>query len=620
MAKTTFKLVNFVLGLGLLILGFTVYAATHEPLTMDQGFQFSAKVRDSQTVIAQWKMPPGYFLYRKHLKISADSDTVKLGEPLFPKGVIKSEPGYGSYEVYQNEVSIPVPVISSKSDKINLTVRYQGCSEEGYCYPPTDKHITVDLSKVDPTTPPSTLPIAKEVASSPSMPDMKELTAAPTSEQERATMLLSSGHYLTIILSFLGFGLLLAFTPCVLPMVPILSGIIVGQNREKLTTSRAFSLSLVYVLSMSLTYSIAGILIGYLGGSVQAAFQKPWMLITFSMMFVALAFSFFGFYEIQLPQKLQSSLSKASHKQRSGSFIGVAIMGCIATLIVSPCVTPALVGALGYIGKSGNAVLGGVALFALGFGMGIPLLLIGTAGGKFLPKAGVWMNRVKSIFGVILLAMAIWMVDRILPATVSMLLWAFLLIFTAAYMGVFRPTADGALSRFNHGLSAIFLVYGVLLLIGTSMGHTNALQPLFSEPSSPAAATPTLTAENNTNFKHVADENEVSNAIQDAISQKKIVMLDFSAKWCTSCKLMENRTFNHPDVVKALGNFVTLKADVTENDHIAKNLEKKFQVIAPPTLLFFDNTGKELEKLRIVGEMGPKEFLAHLETVMKATQ
>lgn len=611
-----FKIINLVTLFGLFIVSSLTFAATHEPLTMDQGFKFSAKVHDGQTIIAEWQMAPGYFLYRKHLVIGTDTAGAKLGEPLYPKGVIKTEEGFGSFEVYQDKISIPIPVIAAKNNKVNLTVKYQGCSEEGYCYPPTDKHITLDLSQIDSSASSNTQPIAKTLEPPATMADLKEAFSTPTSEQEKATQLLSSGHYFSIILSFLGFGILLAFTPCVLPMVPILSGIIVGQNREKLTTLRAFSLSFTYVLSMSFTYALAGILIGYAGGSVQAAFQKPWMLITFSLIFVALALSFFGLYEIKLPQRLQSSLSNVSHRQRSGSYLGVAIMGCIATLIVSPCVTPALVGALGYIGKTGNAVLGGVALFALGFGMGLPLLLIGTAGGRFLPKAGVWMNRVKTIFGFILLAMAIWIVDRILPGPLTLLLFAVLLIFSASFMGIFSTPSHNGYARFNQGLAAVFLVYGVLLLIGSSMGHSNPFQPLFS--SSPTAVG--LTADNTAKFKHVSDEQEITSAIHDAITKNKIVMLDFTAKWCTSCKVMENRTFTHPDVIKALENMVALKADVTENDNIAKNLEHKFQVVAPPTLLFFDSTGKELEKLRIVGEIGPKEFLEHLQNVVKASK
>jgi thiol:disulfide interchange protein DsbD len=327
--------------------------------------------------------------------------------------------------------------------------------------------------------------------------------------------------------------------------------------------------------------------------------------------------SFFGFYDLKLPQGLQNSLSKVSNNQRSGSILGVAIMGCIATLIVSPCVTPALVGALGYIGKSGNALLGGSALFALGFGMGLPLLIIGTAGGKFLPKAGMWMDRVKTIFGMILLGMAIWILDRILPGPVTLLLWACLLIFCASFLGLFSFQSNS--SKFNQGLGAVCFVYGVLLLIGSTMGHSNPFQPLYTA----AAETNVATAASGEPavFKQVADLKELDTALSTAKSQNKIVMLDFSANWCTSCKLMEHRTFSHPDVAKALSNFVTLKADVTDNDMVAKHLEKQYQVIAPPTLLFFDSTtGKELAEYRIVGEMGPKEFLTHLQSVLKASQ
>jgi thiol:disulfide interchange protein DsbD len=608
-AKRLFTFMKLVIGFGLFFTSCTLMA--NEPLSMDQGFKFTAVVKDSQTVIAQWQMPPGYFLYRKHLKITADSPDVKLGSLIFPNGITKSEPGFGSYEVYKNTVSIPVPVLNAPGNTVKLTVHYQGCSEEGYCYPPTDKHITLDLSKADPLDR-AVDHIAKTLDAAPALPDLQE-TPKHVSAQDQATALLSSGHFFSIVLSFLGFGVLLAFTPCILPMLPILSGIIVGQNREKLTTAKAFRLSLTYVLSMSLTYAIAGILVGHVGGSIQAVFQKPWLLITFSLFFVALAMSFFGFYELQLPQGLQNSLSKVSNRQRSGSYLGVAMMGCIATLIVSPCVTPALVGALGYIGKSGNALLGGSALFALGFGMGLPLLLIGTAGAKLLPRAGVWMDRVKSVFGVILLAMAIWIVDRVPPGPVTLLLWACLLIFSASFMGLFSLTAQNSKARFNQGLAAIFFVYGVLLLIGASMGHVNPLNPLYV-----AASQENLTHLAGASFKPVANETEVVKAITEAKGNNKIVMLDFYAQWCTSCKHMEHSTFSNPEVAKALGKLVTLKADVTDNDKIAKKLEKKFQVIAPPTLLFFDANGNELEQFRIVGEMGPKEFLAHLNTVMEA--
>lgn len=606
------RISTLVMGL-LLLMTSLALANTHQPLTMDQGFKFSAKVKDSQTIITQWQMAPGYFLDRENIKITTNNPDVKLGQPLFPKGIMKTEPEVGSFEVYQDTVNIPVPVLNTKDNQVTLMVHYQGCSQEGYCYPPTDKKVTLDLTQTNSSANSLEVPIAKKLDNT--LPDMKEFSA-PLSTQDQASKLLSSGHFLTIVASFLGFGLLLAFTPCVLPMIPILSSIIVGQKRETLTPLSAFSLSLTYVLAMSFTYAIAGMLIGYAGGSIQATLQQPWLLITFSFLFVALALSFFGLYELQLPQFLQNSLSKISNNQRSGSYAGVAIMGCLATLIVSPCVTPALVGALGYIGKTGNATLGGSALFALGFGMGIPLLFIGTAGAKLLPKAGVWMNRVKFIFGIIMLAMAIWITDRILPGPVILLLFACLLIFSASFMGLFSPTTTSSgFSRFTQGLSAIFLVYGVLLLIGASMGHSSLLQPLFTTAQGPISTENQLAT-----FKQVADEKELSSAMDDAKTHNKVVMLDFYAKWCTSCNLMEHRTFSHPDVAKALGNFVALKADVTQNDKIAKNLEQKFQVIAPPTLLFFDANGKELEQFRIVGEMGPKEFLEHLQIVLKANQ
>lgn len=612
MVKTK-HILNFFLLIGLFFASAGVFAATHEPLTMDQAFRFSAKVRDSQTIVAQWQMAPGYILYRKHLQISTKTKGVQLGAPLYPQGITKTEPGFGSFEVYQDKVSIPVPVLSAKGNKIKILARFQGCSEEGFCYPPTDKSIILDLTKPDTV---AGNDIAEPIGKALDTLDNASAEPAsppPLSEQDKATQLLSSGHYFTIILTFLGFGLLLAFTPCVLPMIPILSGIIVGQNRESLTTRKAFSLSLIYVLSMSFTYSIAGVLIGYLGGSLQSAFQTPWLLATFSLLFVLLALSFFGLYELKLPARLQTSLTRISNQQQSGTYIGVAIMGCIATLVVSPCVTPALVGALGYIGKTGNAFLGGAALFALGFGMGLPLLIIGTAGGKFLPKAGVWMDQVKNVFGVLLLAMAIWMISRILPGPVTLALWACLFIISACFMGIFTMKSMTTFpARLNHGFAVVFFVYGVLLIIGAAMGNSNPLQPLQLSTEQYNVA-----HLQNDSFKHIADVDELSTAINDAKSQKKLVMLDFSAKWCTSCKIMENRTFNNPDVAKALANFVTLKADVTANDLSAKTLEKRYSVVAPPTLLFFDVSGKEIPELRIVGDMGPKEFLEHLQVALR---
>lgn len=585
-------------------------AFAEEPLSMDQGFQFSARVLDSKTIIAEWQMAPGYFLYRDKLVIQPVNTQTKLGKLLYPPSIKKVEPEFGSFQVYKDKVSISVPVIAAKDGKVDLQVRYQGCSDGGFCYPPTTKTISLDLHHV--------APLLQTVK--PAAPHTEPLALAldnsPISEQDKVTQILSGGHIFTIVASFLGFGLLLAFTPCVLPMIPILSGIIVGQ-KNRLTTSKAFSLSLTYVLSMSFTYAIAGILIGYVGGSIQAAFQKTWLLVSFSCFFVLLALSFFGFYELQLPGRLQNYLTGLSNRQRSGSYIGVALMGCIATLIVSPCVTPALVGALGYIGKTGDALLGGSALFALGFGMGIPLLLIGTAGGKLLPKAGAWMDTIKTLFGVLLLAMAIWIIDRVIPATVSLFLWACLLIIAANLMGLFAPRQASNGSLLIRSLAIVIFSYGILMLIGAAMGNSNPFEPLQFGLSQ---ATQSQFSEAQQQFKHIANTSELKNEFNSAKTQNKIVMLDFYAKWCTSCKMMENHAFKNPEVLKVLNNFVTLKADVTQNDQDAQKLEQQFRVVAPPTFLFFDNTGKELREFRIVGEMTPEKFLEHLQSVLKNKQ
>lgn len=582
--------------------------SAEEPLSMDQGFRFSARVLDPKTIVAEWQMAPGYFLYRDKLIIEAVNADTKLGQLIFPPSIKKVEPEFGTFQVYKDKVSISVPIVSAKEGKVNLQVRYQGCSDGGFCYPPTTKTVTLDLQHANPLT----TGISVKPKTLATEPIALALDNIAISEQDKVTQILSSGHIFTIIASFLGFGLLLAFTPCVLPMIPILSGIIVGQ-KNKLTTRKAFSLSFTYVLSMSITYALAGILVGYAGGSIQAAFQTTWLLVTFSLFFVLLALSFFGFYELQLPGRLQNYLTGLSNRQKSGSYIGVALMGCIATLIVSPCVTPALVGALGYIGKTGDAWLGGSALFALGFGMGLPLLLIGTAGGKLLPKAGGWMDTIKTLFGVILLAMAIWILDRVIPSTLSMLLWGCLLIIAANLMGVFRTREHSNGSILIRSCAIICFAYGVLMMIGFAMGNTNPFQPLQFN----GERTHSSFDFSEHQFKPISNTSDLTSEINNARSHNKIVMLDFYAKWCTSCKMMENHAFKNPDVIKVLNNFVTLKADVTKNDDNIQKLEKQFRVVAPPTFLFFDNTGKELREFRIVGEMTAEKFLEHLQTVLK---
>ncbi|HEY0721541.1 MAG TPA: protein-disulfide reductase DsbD [Gammaproteobacteria bacterium] len=570
-------------------------SAQDELLEADQAFQASAIALDGQTLRVDWVIAPGYYLYRDKLKFELlDSDGVTLGSPEIPQGEEKEDEFFGRIQVFHNAIEVRLPLIRSAATPTAITLQlgYQGCAEAGVCYPPIKKRIAVDLPAA------GTAAVEGVPASS-----------APQSEQDSLAASLKSGNTLTTLLLFFGLGLLLASTPCVFPMIPILSSIIVGHG-DQITTRKAFTLSLVYVLAMALTYTVAGVIAGLFGANLQAAFQNPWVLGTFSALFVLLALSMFGFYELQLPSALQTKLSEISNKQQGGSLLGVAIMGLLSALIVGPCVAPPLMGALVYIGQTGDAVLGGLALFFLSLGMGAPLLAIGTSAGKLLPRAGGWMNAVKAVFGVLLLAVAIWMLERILPGAVTMVLWGLLLVISAIYMGGL-DTLDAAANgwrRLWKGLGLVLLVWGVLLLIGAASGGSDPLQPLrFGSAGAVAStATPGEPA-----FKRVASTAELDAAIAAATSQGKPVMIDFYADWCVSCKEFEKYTFSDPAVQAALADAVLLQVDVTENSDEDQALLKRYRLFGPPAILFFDRHGLERSAFHLVGFVPAPEFARH---------
>lgn len=602
-----------------------------QPLTLDQAFKLSVKPVDTKTVLVQWRIAPGYHLYRERINIQiAGPKDARLGTVILPTGIVKQD-NTRKYEIYEGTLAASVPVQARTAKRVILAVSYQGCADSGFCYPPTTKKIAVTLGgnagNEKQLTSSAAIPIATanaaQIASDTTTDTVTAVAsttsaaapaAATSSSQDKVSELLATKSWSFILLGFFGFGLLLAFTPCVLPMIPILSGIIVGQG-EEINTLKAFMLALTYVLSMAVTYAIAGTLAGLAGNYVQAFLQSPWVIGIFSTIFVLLALSLFGFYELRIPNSWHHHVTHLSNKQTGGSYVGVAIMGCLSTLILSPCVTAPLIGALGYIGKTGNAVLGGSALFALGLGMGVPLIIIGTVGGKFLPRAGVWMHTIKAIFGVIMLGVAILLLSRILRPEVVMLLWAALLIVSAVYMGAFTTTPAHGFGKLWKGCSLIMLVYGFLLLIGAGMGNADPLQPL--------AMRQTIAVTNvaqSGSFKTVKGLQELKQALIAAKQQGKPVLLDFSAEWCVSCKQMDRSTFNFPDVQSALNKFVLLRADVTDNDASDRALQKRLNVIAPPTILVFDSTGREVPSARIVGEIGPQEFQSHLQSVLSTLQ
>ena len=400
--------------------------------------------------------------------------------------------------------------------------------------------------------------------------------------------------------TFFLFGLLLSLTPCVFPMIPILSSIIVGQG-EKLTTKKSFIMSLVYVLAMSVTYTVAGVLAGIFGENLQVMFQNPWIIGSFAAIFVVLSFSMFGFYELQLPNALQSKLTNISNNQKSGSYIGVAIMGFLSALIVGPCVAPPLAGALIYIGQTGDAFLGGTALFAMSIGMGIPLLILGVSAGKLLPKAGAWMDNVKAIFGVMLLAIAIWMAERIIPASITLALWSALLIGSSVYLGAFNNTySKTGWAKFAKSFGIILFIYGLLIAIGMSAGSKDLLQPL---KVLQGGTTQSTSQNEGLDFKKIKSSQD----LKLAVASNELVMLDFYADWCISCKEMEKFTFSDASVQNNLAKVTLLKADVTDNDDIDKALMKSLNIIGPPAILFFKN-GKEVKSQRVVGFKTAKDF------------
>lgn len=564
-----------------------------EPLPANEVFKIGVKKTDPNTLVVHWDIKSGYFLYRKRISINEQTDSnIHLGTLRFPPSLTQTDKQGHSYPVYRKQVNLPVGILGEKAGETLLTVHYQGCSDDGFCYPPESKPIRVTI---DPQLAISEVNLEADstVVDAPS----------DTSPSKDLSLIFTEHHWPMTLLIFFGLGLLLSFTPCILPMIPVLSGIIVGHGKE-VTTKKAFFLSLSYVLSMSLTYAIVGAVVALLGANIQVNMQSPWAISIFSIIFILLALSMFGFYEFKLPESWQAKIAGSSRNQRGGHYLGAAIMGCLSTLILSPCVTAPLIGVLTYISQTQNVLLGSLTLFFLSLGMGTPLLLIGTSAGKWLPESGQWMNAIKSFFGVMLLAVALYLMGRIIPPAVNMGLWASLFIFSGVYSGALSPCLT-ATEKFWQSVGIILLSYGLLILVGMSKGSTNPLFPLLSVHAESLA---------NSSFKaQKMTLEEVNQAIVEA--DGKPVMLDFYADWCASCKVMDATTFQDPQVLAALSRFKVIKIDVTKNDSNNKNLMRHFNVIAPPTFLFFDNQGRALSGLTQVGELAAPEFLSTLNQV-----
>ena len=564
-----------------------------EFLSPDVAFQLNLAAIDAQNITANFKIEPGYYLYKQRIKfVIKNSATGTIETIELPAGDIKDDPNFGKQEVYHHDFTANIKLASANNPTIQAT--YQGCSEKGLCYAPQTKIFDIALDG-------TTLQTNTGAASGASKND------------DQATTLLKGGKLWLIAAGFFGFGLLLALTPCVLPMIPILSGIIVGDKKSHHhATSRvhSFNLSLAYVLGMALSYTLAGIAAGLSGQLLSNALQSPWILGATAVIFVILSFSMFGFYELRLPHSIENSMINTTNKLKGGQFIGVFIMGVISALIVSPCVAAPLAGALLYIGQTHDVILGGVALFALSIGMGVPLLLIGASAGHVLPKAGVWMTAVRDFFGVIMLAIAIYIISPALPISVQMVLWAALMIIPAIYLHALDNLPINSATgrshpwmRFWKGIGIILLVLGIALLIGAVSGAKSALQPL----AGLRAASTTL---NEATLPFIRIKNTAELDAQIDAAKGKIVMLDFYADWCVSCKEMEQLTFSNPGVQKSLKNTVLLQADVTENTAEDLALLKRFHLYGPPGIIFFNRSGQEIKPSKVVGYEDATKFIA----------
>jgi len=579
------------------------FGEQEEFLPVEKAFSFSAEAIDGNLIQLRWDIADGYYLYKDKFEFTIDQgEGVTLQKAIYPKNIKeKTDEAFGKMQVYYKDAVIKIPLNRSNLQAMEMVVRakFQGCADAGFCYPPESTTMVIAL--------PAGTAEKAEISSSNQFSSPQVL-----SEQDSIADSLANDSVIMIVLTFFGFGLLLALTPCVFPMIPILSSIIVGQG-EELTTRKALIMSIVYVLAMALTYTVAGVLAGLFGANLQAAFQNPWVLSVFSIVFLLLSLSMFGFYELQLPAFLQSKLTEISNKQQGGTLAGVAIMGFLSALIVGPCVAAPLMGALIYIGQTGDAVLGGVALFALSLGMGAPLIAIGASAGKFLPKAGAWMDSIKSIFGVMLIAVAIWMLERILPAALSMTLWAVLLIVSGVFMGALLQL-DASASGWKKlwkGLGVVLVIYGGLLLVGAASNSKDPLQPLrgISNFGGGGAG---VAAVHEVEFKKIKSVEDLAREVKAANAMNKPVMLDFYADWCVSCKEMERYTFSQPGVIAEMSKGILLQADVTANDDIDKALLKKFRLIGPPSMIFYDRQGNEMRNMRLVGFLEADEFQAHV--------
>jgi thiol:disulfide interchange protein DsbD len=608
-----------VLGFVTLLLGFIagVLPATAAGITPpDQAFRFQAEAADKGGVRVTWSILPGHYLYRDRIQASVGGRPVRIetmpGQP-------KDDPNFGPTEVYHESTSATV-ASDVLSDKGSLIVTYQGCAENVICYPPISK--AIDLSSLLVSDAPDGAAAAKADDPNADLLQSPEAAAAPATDGVEAESAALFGRGLiSTLFAFLGFGILLSLTPCVFPMIPIMSGMLARTDGE-LSLSRSFVLSAGYVLAMAMAYGFLGVFAAWSGENLQAALQTPTAVLAMSLVFVALAFSMFGLYELQLPQSWTAKLAQTTGNK--GSVGGAAALGFGSALIVGPCVTPPLAAALIYVGQTGEVLRGSLALFALGLGMGLPLVAFCVLGAKVLPRSGAWLIRTKHIFGFVFLALAVWMLSRVLPVRLMAAAWGALFLAIGGYFLLTwlqakpRKSAHAAAAA----LGALSVAYGGALAAGAGAAVYEPLQPLAALGLVTAPANATGSANGlrlvTNEFRIITNGADLDNAIDAARRQGRTIMLDFSAEWCTECKLMERNVFSQEVVRRAFRNFILVRADLTHYDRDSKDLMKRFGVVGPPTVLFLSPEGREIQEARIVGDVGVSGFLSKLAKAIRA--
>lgn len=610
-------------------LGMSADQTEQELLPPDEAFKLSLEARDDHTLIARLTPAKDYYLYRDKIAFESKSEGIHIEQVTLPSGKMKDDQLFGKTEVYYQplEAVITLRREASAPEQLSLSATYQGCNEPiGVCYAPISKtnEILLPAIRAAIDTVAGTISGDARAASTDPAAELFQTSdnTAPLFETEsyKIERLFASGNFWLILSGFFGIGVLLAFTPCVFPMLPILSGIIASKGQQ-MSKTRGFILALAYVLGMSITYAAAGAAAGLSGAMLSAALQNAWVLGTFALIFVALAFSMFGFYELQMPAFIQNKLVEETSHFKGGQLAGVFGMGALSALIVSPCVAAPLAGALLYISQTRDVILGGSALFAMALGMGIPLLLLGISAGALLPKAGAWMKSVQQFFGVLLLAVAIWLISPVITEVVHMLLWAALLIISAIYLHALDPLPNQAsgFSKFLKGVGVIALLTGIALLIGVLSGSRDILQPLskFNLAANTFSAQPAESAASMSEalpFKQIKTSAELDALIRQ--SQGRYVMIDFYADWCISCKEMERFTFTDPQVRERLKNVELVQINVTEGTADDAELLKRFRLFGPPGILFFDKQGVEIPDIKIIGYLDKKDFVTVLDAIL----